>query len=210
MNAQVQLNQEEMDAFKEVINIGMGKAGAALSEILEGFVSLKVPEVQLLELDNLIHVLEKSVADFSSINMSKQSFVDQIRGEILFIFAPIAYERLGKILGFENLQDLTANRKSELILEISNSLSSACLFGLSNQLGLSVALKPPNMVCLEEAPDKIKAKVFGGKKPSWDHTLLIKIEFSMSDIQFNCEILVFVAEDSILPLKNALNTLLED
>lgn len=210
MNQETKLNTDELDALKEVVNIGMGQAGAALSEILEGFVTLKVPEIKLVKLSELTGVLKGFAKANNQINIVRQSFVDQIRGEIVFIFAPIAYQSLGEILGFSEVKDITDQKKTELLLEISNSLASACLMGLSSELSLSVELRPPHLIGLELSSAGFENILFGGRTPNWGQTLLIKIDFMLSDIAFSCEILIFVAEDSIVPLKKAIANLLED
>ena len=47
------LNQEQLDALKEIGNIGGGNAATALSQILGKRVSVRVPTVRLLSLDKL-------------------------------------------------------------------------------------------------------------------------------------------------------------
>ena len=52
----------EYDLLREIFNIAMGRAGAALARLLKEFVDLSVPEVRIVEAEKVVEsVIQHSV-----------------------------------------------------------------------------------------------------------------------------------------------------
>jgi len=52
MNEQF-LNEDQRDALQEICNVGMGKAAAALAKLLGAFVTLSVPNIRVVGVEQL-------------------------------------------------------------------------------------------------------------------------------------------------------------
>lgn len=45
----IELSSDQLDALKEIVNIGVGQAAASLNEMLESHIALEVPEIIILD-----------------------------------------------------------------------------------------------------------------------------------------------------------------
>jgi|GEM_PF-3941068 len=47
------INNEQLDAIKEIFNIGVGKGAQVLSQLLESHIQLEVPDIRIYKYDDL-------------------------------------------------------------------------------------------------------------------------------------------------------------
>ncbi|MCF6097053.1 chemotaxis protein CheC [Thermovorax subterraneus] len=131
----------ELDALKEIGNIGAGNAATALSMLLAKKVKMKIPEVKALPFDEVSKLVGGPE------NMVTGIFF-RIEGElefnILFIIQPAGTLNLLKImLGQEKLElNLTALEESAL-KEMGNIIASAFVAALADFTRLSLRISVP-------------------------------------------------------------------
>ena len=61
----MRMTDETLDALTEILNIGIGRAAASLSRMVETRVELRVPEIELIELNE-----DSTYVNSTSFNMS--------------------------------------------------------------------------------------------------------------------------------------------
>lgn len=132
------LTPMQLDALKEVGNIGTGNAATALSQLLKKKVDMTVPSVNIVPFDKIFECIGQDEPVVASV----VRILGDIRGNILFMF--------GKDTALDIIYNLTGQKTGELtelgtsaICEIGNIISSSYMNAISKFTGLFVAPSVP-------------------------------------------------------------------
>ncbi len=132
----------ELDALKEICNIGAGNAATSLSIIISKKVRINVPQIKVMpfeEVSNSVGGPEKLVAGiFARIS-------GEIEGNILIIFSDDdAYNLVGSLLQqtIDRSHGFSTMGESALI-ELGNIISSSYVAALSDFTGLNAKISVP-------------------------------------------------------------------
>lgn len=111
------LKPDQIDALKELINIGVGKAAAVLSEMIECHITLQVPFIKILTRDTLQQEIESLGLD--RISAVKQGFKGSFTGTAALVFPPDSASKLVNVLtnegpGTPDLDSVMAGTLSEV------------------------------------------------------------------------------------------------
>ena len=188
---------EERDALQEVVNIGMGTAGAALSAALESQVGLSVPKIDLVRLDrfsDIPRLVGWSDPDACAI---RQAFYDGIDGEVLVLFGCEGRARLSQKLGYS--EEETDTSEQELLLDFTNVFVGACMNGIARQLAIQLRYSAPSILSLN-AP---LATTLEQLEISIDSLLLVNVDFALQDCSFRSQLVILFPNASALRLKEA-------
>ena len=94
------LSEEENEILQEVINIGMGQAGASLAKLLDVFVNLSVPRVSWVSDDNFVaRVADLVEGDDNNWAGVRQAFYNQLEGEAFAIYGANGCQQLSGLMG---------------------------------------------------------------------------------------------------------------
>ena len=208
MTTQQEFTAYQIDALKELANIGMGRAGAKLSEVFEHRVSLNVPNVAMVDADKLDALALKFEASNPIVNIIQQSFIGEIEGRSTFIIGGHNFNDLVELLGYEECDAVDESRQKEMLMDISNAVNSACLSGLADQLELDIELTNPSIVAFNTPNVELKDFVFKQKTQETHQTLLFEIKFFIKDINLYCDNIISLKISSLENLRNALQRLL--
>ena len=129
---------------------------------------------------------------------ARQSFTGTIRGEVIMSMHKDGCNALAQVMDFDLPLDEAATE--ELVLEITNILSAACLQGFTSQLELSTQLNMPAFYY----------PVQSAHSNEWSSILIIEVEFFIEQMQFDARILIGLSEGSIEQLLIPIKALLED
>jgi chemotaxis protein CheC len=198
----------QIDALKELSNIGMGKAGAQLSEVFEHRVTLNVPNVIMANADKLDSLAVKFEASNPIVNIIQQSFIGDIEGRSTFILSGHNFTDLVSILGYEEHDAVDEKRQKEMLLDVSNAVNSACLSGLADQLELDLELTNPSILAFNTPNLELKDFLFKQKTQETHQTLLFEIKFFIQDINLHCDNIISLKISSLDKLRSALERLL--
>ena len=137
------LNDVQRDAVTEIINIAIGQAASALSQLVEDEVRLSVPLVHFLTPDQAGVRLDEETGGGESVAV-RQTFQGRFNGDILLIFPErrslhLVRQMLGDDLPVDQLTEL----EQEALMEVGNIILNACLGSLANQLGMGVESSLP-------------------------------------------------------------------
>jgi chemotaxis protein CheC len=189
---------DQKDALQEVFNVSIGQAANALARYFDLFVKLSVPELVLIKSDQLVGLLSGLIGRNSSVSIVRQSFFNHIQGESLAIFHSND-DDLVSLLGNES-----ASVDDDILLDLSNILSGACLKGVAQQLGTEMSFSPPDILC----KDTLIEEIFDGFDFAWDNALLVNIIFRFEDRTSSFYLLFFVPSQSIELIKKSIDRLL--
>lgn len=184
----MELNEIHIDVLKEIGNIGAGNAATSLSQMLSKRIDMNVPEVSLLNYDDVINSIGGAENVVVGILVS---FVGDIDGVILFLLKKeFVHLILNSLMGTE-LQSFEEISEMEMsaLAEIGNIMVSSFVNSISLLTSMDIDITVPSLnidmsgalldaVTAEfaEAADKvifIKEKYFCQEETIFSHMLLL-------------------------------------
>lgn len=181
--------------YQELANVAMGQAADRLARLLDAFIELPIPQVQLLERCELQMALEQSVGSDSITTVCQGFIVPGIAGEALLMLSNASSRDLAQLLGHEG--EITDAVERELMLDVANLLIGSFLSGLGMQLDLSFGQSPPLILGRHCGIPDLQ------QNHRWPRLLSITINYRIEDRDMSCELLLLFTEDS-LPALNQL------
>lgn len=140
----MELNEVHMDILKEIGNIGAGNAATSLSQMLSKRIEMKVPEVSLLNYNDVI----ESIGGAENVVVGVLiGFEGDIEGVILFLlkkeFTHLVLNTLlgTELKGFEEISDLELSALSE----ISNIMVSSYVNSISSLTNMEIQVMVPSL-----------------------------------------------------------------
>lgn len=184
----MELNEIYIDILKEIGNIGAGNAVTSLSQMLSKRIDMNVPEVSLLNYDDVIDSIGGAENVVVGILVG---FEGEIDGVILFLLKKeFVHLILNSLLGTElhNFEEISELEMSALS-EIGNIMVSSYVNSISTLTSMKIDISVPSLnvdmsgalldaVTAEfsEAADKvifIKEKYFCQNETVYSHMLLL-------------------------------------
>lgn len=170
-----QVTTEYYDVLKELGNIGAGNATTALAQMLQCKVDMKVPQVRLLNFNEVGEVMGGEEQIVVGIYLAVEG---DITGSIMFILE----QNAGKVL-VEKLMGMKADNDEEYteiqlsaIKEIGNIITAAYLNSLSQMTNLKIIPSVPDLsIDMLNAILSVPAIEFG---IMGDQMLLIQTQFT--------------------------------
>jgi len=142
MTTEPHITELERDIIKEILNIGLARAADSFAAIARDKVLLKVPDITLIEVKELLSL----VARYEDSHTIIQSDIKgDFNGATLMIFSDEHIVRLSEIcLSMVDVQkgELSVMQES-LLLEISNIITGALVTQLANILKSNIYGSPP-------------------------------------------------------------------
>jgi len=184
------------DAFREVVNVAMGRAAALLARLLGVFVQLPVPNVSLFEVGEL-HMALADAQRGDGLTAVCQGFIGSgIAGEALLIFHDSEVGDMARLMsGFS-----ADYSEIEMLLDLSSVLIGACLNGIAGQIDVQFSQSHP-IVLGEHASIEELIKL---NRPRWKTTLAVEISYSIEGHHIHFDLLLLFTEDSVALLSNKL------
>jgi chemotaxis protein CheC len=136
-----ELNESQLDALKEIGNIGMGHAATALSQMIGQTVSLRVPHVTISDISRVPDYL--GGAERLMVGITLQ-ILGNARGSIMLLFPQeSAHHLLGSLLGSRSKALVMDEMAVSALKEVGNILASAYLSALGNLLNMTLIPSVP-------------------------------------------------------------------
>ncbi|WP_434939212.1 response regulator [Shewanella sp. HL-SH8] len=191
------------DACQEIANVAMGRAADLLSKLLDVFVVLPIPNVNVLEVSELTMAL-KATEESSSISALCQGFIGAgVAGEALLLFHDSSFEDMAKLMKINTEEE--THTEVEVLMDTGNVLIGAFLSGISEQLDMKFSQSHPIVLGRHcTVNDLIHAS-----SEKWQRTLAMEINYRIEDYNIQCDLLLLFTEDSIPTLNFKLGYLLD-
>lgn len=132
----------ERDIIREILNIGLARAADSFAVIAQERVLLEVPNIDLLDSDDIL----VRVRDYQAKHVPIQSDIrGDFNGTTLMFFSGQHIQRLSRVcLRMQTQESLEVNELQEsLLLEISNIITGALVTQLANILKANIYGAPP-------------------------------------------------------------------
>ena len=200
---EVTLSEDQRDCYQELPNVAMGQAADRLARLLDAYVVLPIPKVNLIEASDLRMAIQDTETD-SAMSAVCQGFIGSgIAGEALLLFNDTSFHDLATLMNYPGSLDRFA--EMELLMDVSSLLIGACVQGIGDQLEIHFNQGHP--VILGQ-----HCKVDDLLKPGnhqWSKTLAIEIHYTLEHVNIDCDLLLLFTEDSVIKLNNKINYLLD-
>ena len=122
-----QLDPEIRDVYQEITNVAMGQAGSLLARLLDVFVELPIPNVNVLEVNELSMALQ-SIDDNDTTSGVCQGFIGGgVSGEALLLLNDSSFKEIASLMKYEG--EVNQHVELELLMDIGNILIGSLLTG---------------------------------------------------------------------------------
>lgn len=195
------LNTDQLDTLAELFNIGVGKAAAVLSEMVNEEVSLSIPLIECSEFDNAARMLESCTAQ--NVEAVEQDFIGRFSGISFLVFSEkSSFELVQRLLGSEVPLDELTEMEQDALKEVANIILNACFGSISDILDCSLESGIPKLVTgtCEQVLDL--ARVSSEEDPV---ALIMQVTFSLPAGQVNGSITYVMTTDSARALAEELD-----
>jgi chemotaxis protein CheC len=203
------VTEDETDILQEIMNIAFGKAAADLAEVINIFVVLSVPRIQVLKGAELPEYLRGEIDDFKNISIVEQVFRGKFCGSAFLVFPAGAGKELISLLDAENETALESGTieilERETLMEVGNILIGACVGKMSELLGDVVTYSPPSVVVENHPQEVLPNNLFDPEYTA----IVMKTVFRFDDRDVSGFLFLVTTHDSLAWIQQALNSFLE-
>ncbi|WP_076412019.1 response regulator [Shewanella sp. UCD-KL12] len=191
------------DACQEIANVAMGRAADLLAKLLDVFVLLPIPNVNVLEVSELTMTL-KATEEHSTVSALCQGFIGAgVAGEALLLFHDSSFKDMAKLMGLANPED--KNTEMEVMIDTGNVLIGAFLNGISEQLHMKFSQSHPVVLGRHCTVNDL----IHDNSEKWSRTLAMEINYRIEDHDVQCDLLLLFTEDSLPTLNFKLGYLFD-
>lgn len=140
----MELNEIHIDILKEIGNIGAGNAATSLSQMLSKRIDMNVPEVSLLNYDDVIDSIGGAENVVVGILVSFEGDID---GVILFLLKKeFVHLILNSLLGTElNSFEQISEMEMSALSEIGNIMVSSYVNSISSLTSMTIDITVPSL-----------------------------------------------------------------
>ena len=183
---------EKLDAYREMVNVAMGRAGEDLAKLLGEFIDLPIPNVNLIESNEL----SMAVADINrndSVSAVSKGFVSEgISGEALVIFNDTKSQNIVELLKYAPSAS-SENLELEALMDVSNILIGACLNGLSEQLAVAFSHTHPVLLGQHQG----LSTLLSDNVHQWGKVMAVEIGYAIKAKDISFDLLLLFPGDAM-------------
>lgn len=192
------------DCYQEITNIAMGQAGDHLARIMNVFVKLPIPNVNLIEVSEL-HMMLNDIDAHERVSAVCQGFIGGgVSGEALCMLSDSSFGDVAKILNIT--EEVDDQLQLEVLMDAASVLIGTCLSGIGQQLDLSLRQGQPIVLGQHRnVGDLIHANL-----TKWRKTLAIELSYGIEGYDVQCDLVLLFTEDSMTTMNKKLAHLLEE
>lgn len=187
----IEVKTDLRDVYREIANVAMGRAADFLARLLDAFVVMPIPNVNMIEVAELRMALDE-IAAGDNVTAVCQGFIGSgVAGEALLIFNESSFKDIAELMKYEGTIDESV--ELELLMDISNVLIGACLKGIVDQLDINFSQGHPMVLGRHiKVADLLK-----GNAMKWKQTFAIEMGYRIENRHINCDLLLLFTEDSM-------------
>ncbi len=169
----------QLDALREVANIGAGHAATALSQMVGSRIMITVPRINIMALEDVPAQLEEPEQPIAAVLMH---MLGDLTGRTLLVFPRPTAMRLSELMlrRPEGSSKGLGELEQSAIKEAGNILSGAYMNALSDFMGMMLLPSPPSLaVDMSQAVLSTAYVQFGSDK---DFVFCVESEFYLKDL----------------------------
>ncbi|MFQ5543996.1 MAG: chemotaxis protein CheC [Nitrospiria bacterium] len=202
-------SEEEKGVLQEVMNISFGRAAADLGKVIDIFVVLSIPNIQLMRGKDLFNYLIKEQKIAVPFHTIEQSFSGRMAGHAVLVLPFESGEKLSRL--FDLGEDASEGEASQLtneatLLEIANILTGACIGKFVELLKDIVTYSPPRLNTEHFPEGEVMRKLVDPES----RVISISANFRFESQDIDGFLFLVTDQQSFLWLKKALHNFMED
>jgi chemotaxis protein CheC len=187
------LTENNLDAFKEITNIGAGNAATSLAAILSDRVLMSVPKLEILDVGQLTEILGGPEMQVTGVLIR---FYEDIDGMIMFIMEKqLCHLLLSHLLeknmtSFHEIDDMDMS----VFQEIGNMIVGGYINALSDMLDMKIMISAPDIaIDMVGAILSYPAQLFG---QNGDKVLFVREDFETKVSTIRSHLLIMPQPES--------------
>jgi chemotaxis protein CheC len=199
----MRLTEEQADALAEVVNIALGRAAAALSDLTGHRVLIEVPRIAVYPIPDLKAVLGN--IGQQEITTVHQIFTGAVAGDALLVLGHAGAVELVRLLTDNPMAGPRLDISDrEVLTEIGNVLLNACLGTFGNLLQVQMRFLVPRLH-LESLDDLLDSLLI--ETEELRYALVITAHFSLRDSAVSGHVLAILGMPALERLIRAIEDL---
>ena len=178
----------QLDALRELANIGSGKASTALSMLLDRPVDISVPTARALSLADAVEAAGDSEQEITGIVLG---IVGDLEGVVLLLVTPEDAEKICELLGVEPGSEYAPSALGE----VGNIVGSSYINALAEMTGISIEPTPP--ATATDMLGAIVQSVLAGQAHAGDMALMLDSELAVEGSDCSIAFMLVPSEDGV-------------
>ena len=185
-----EITVDDIDAFRELINIGIGRSAGRLNRITSAHVVLSVPDVRVIPVSDVDEIFHDSDETLSTVSLD---YTGSFSGRTAVVFpqdsaAKLAMAVTGEDGGFNDLDSM----KVEVLKEVGNILVSGVMGSISNVLKSSLSYSIP---VYNES--ELRDLILDCEKFSDEYVIIGHANFTIRDLEISGDIVMILEMGSL-------------
>jgi len=200
------ISEIQMDALKEIINIGVGKSSGVLSKLINKRIRLQVPYIKLLTYSELKDEFKKELKSFNGNILSavKMTFKGILSGLVELVFPRESAIQFVELLS--DKESFTEDMNllfSTTLKEVGNIVLNSLMGTITNLLGIRLRFTLPKYI--EDIPEKLV------EINDYENLfiILIKAQFTIKDTDIYGDFIIAMEVYSLKELINMIQNYIE-
>ena len=204
MNSKINLSEDEKDCLQELMNVAYGNATAAITEILDAYAKLSIPKIQIINSSELkAHLSRELNLDVEHL-VSLQQINGTISGENMFVIDKQSAINIAYKFGLSE-DEINDNELLDIVLEITNILSSSTISKLAEDIDTNVSFSAPSIKSLTSINQLNNSFI-----SKYEKVIIISTELKFEDLNIHAELFILTSHNSILYIKEKLKKILDE
>jgi chemotaxis protein CheC len=178
----------QLDALRELANIGSGKASSALSMLLDRSVDISVPSARALSFAEAVDATGDAEAEMTGIVLG---IVGELEGTVLLLLTPEDADAVCSILGVEPGSEYAPSALGEL----GNIVGSSYINALAEMTGMAIEPTPP--ATATDMLGAIVQTVLASQAHAGDMALMLDSQLEVEDSGCSIAFMLVPTQDGV-------------
>jgi len=196
-------NEDEKDCLQELMNVAYGAATAAIADTIEAHATLSIPIIDIINASDLKQYLASNLTNNIYL-IATQLLSGELSGENIFLIDRTSAISLAKEFDLVD-EDFEEEDLYDIILEITNILSSSIISSLVNDMGTHASFSPPDINTITSIQD-----FNDGLIKEYNKVIIISTNIIFEEKNINAILIMLTTDESILYIKKVINEMLDD
>jgi len=184
----IEYTDVQLDALRELANIGSGKASTALSMLLGRAVDISVPEARALTFADAVEAAGDYEQEITGIVLG---IVGDLDGVVLLLITPEDADTVCAILGVEPGSEFAPSALGE----VGNIVGSSYINALAEMTGMAIEPTPP--ATATDMLGAIVESVLASQAHAGDVALMLDSELAVEDSDCSVAFMLVPSQDGV-------------
>ncbi|WP_428023246.1 chemotaxis protein CheC [Arcobacter sp.] len=198
------LDSDQKDCLQELMNISYGSATAAIADIIGKFAKLSIPRIRTFTSETFKDYIKNKIEEYHICYLTNQLIDGKLSGENLFLIDDKSLKNLAIEFGISEV-DIDEDELKDVVLEITNIISSTTSSKLAELIDTDILFSPPHVNVLDSAQcleDHYEIE--------YNHIIIISTLIEFEEQNINSELAIMLKDESIVYMREALDKVMEE